>query len=138
MPRAARTRVTSPPPGTAPAPSIGCHRSTSLRWASLRYVTITGTDVTSRLRYCDVPKAVIRGLDPRIQGAIIRYLTSFCRLHYIASIRSREADMARAKTIKQLTNQQFNDMFPTEDDCKRYLVSAPLARRRPLPAMREC
>ncbi len=45
MPKAARTRVTSPPPGTAPAPSIGCHRSTSLRWASLPYVTITGTDV---------------------------------------------------------------------------------------------
>ena len=30
--------------------------------------------------------------------------------------------MARVKTIKQLTNQQFNDMFPTDDDCKRYLV----------------
>ncbi len=45
MPKAARTRVTSPPPGTAPAPSIGCHRSTSLRWASLPDVTITGTNV---------------------------------------------------------------------------------------------
>jgi transposase-like protein len=30
--------------------------------------------------------------------------------------------MARVKTIKQLTNQQFNDMFVTEDDCKNYLV----------------
>jgi transposase-like protein/ribosomal protein L37AE/L43A len=30
--------------------------------------------------------------------------------------------MARVKSIKQLTNQQFNDMFPTDDDCKRYLV----------------
>jgi transposase-like protein len=30
--------------------------------------------------------------------------------------------MARAKTIKQLTNQQFNDMFPHEDACKNYLV----------------
>jgi transposase-like protein len=35
--------------------------------------------------------------------------------------------MARVKAIKQLTNQQFNDMFVTEDDCKRYLV----ARRWP-------
>ncbi len=32
--RTARGWVTSPPAGTAPAPSIGCHRSTSLRWAS--------------------------------------------------------------------------------------------------------
>jgi hypothetical protein len=31
MSRTARMRVTSPPPGTAPAPSIRCHRSTSLR-----------------------------------------------------------------------------------------------------------
>ncbi len=31
--------------------------------------------------------------------------------------------MARVKTIKQLTNQQFNDMFPNEDACKSYLVS---------------
>ncbi len=30
--------------------------------------------------------------------------------------------MARAKTIKQLTNQQFNDMFPNEEACKSYLV----------------
>jgi len=30
--------------------------------------------------------------------------------------------MARVKAVKQLTNQQFNDMFVTEDDCKRYLV----------------
>ena len=30
--------------------------------------------------------------------------------------------MARVKAIKQLTNQQFNDMFVTDDDCKRYLV----------------
>ena len=30
--------------------------------------------------------------------------------------------MARVKTIKQLTNQQFNNMFATEDDCKNYLV----------------
>src|SRR6202051_1277713 len=30
--------------------------------------------------------------------------------------------MARVKAIKQLTNQQFNDMFATEDDCKNYLV----------------
>jgi transposase-like protein len=35
--------------------------------------------------------------------------------------------MARVKTIKQLTNQQFNDMFPNEDACKSYLV----ARRWP-------
>src|ERR1700687_568427 len=35
----------------------------------------------------------------------------------------REANMARVKAIKQLTNQQFNDMFATEDDCKRYLVT---------------
>ena len=35
--------------------------------------------------------------------------------------------MARVKTIKQLTNQQFNDMFPNEDACKAYLV----ARRWP-------
>src|SRR5580698_8054807 len=35
--------------------------------------------------------------------------------------------MARAQTIKQLTIQQLNDMFPTDDDCKRYLV----ARRWP-------
>ena len=34
-----------PHPGTAPAPSIGCHRSTSLRWASQPYVSITVTDV---------------------------------------------------------------------------------------------
>jgi transposase-like protein len=30
--------------------------------------------------------------------------------------------MARAKSVKQLTIQQLNDMFPTDDDCKRYLV----------------
>jgi len=30
--------------------------------------------------------------------------------------------MARVKTIKQLTNQQLNDMFVTEDDCRRYLT----------------
>ncbi len=30
--------------------------------------------------------------------------------------------MARIKSVKQLTNQQFNDMFATEDDCKNYLV----------------
>jgi transposase-like protein/IS1 family transposase len=30
--------------------------------------------------------------------------------------------MARAKSVKQLTVQQLNDMFPTEDDCKNYLV----------------
>ena len=30
--------------------------------------------------------------------------------------------MARVKSVKQLTNQQFNDLFATEDDCKRYLV----------------
>ena len=41
--RTARSKVTSPHPGTAPAPSIGCHRSTSLRWASWPYVTITVT-----------------------------------------------------------------------------------------------
>ncbi len=35
--------------------------------------------------------------------------------------------MAGVKTIKQLTNQQFNDMFPNEDACKAYLV----ARRWP-------
>ena len=35
--------------------------------------------------------------------------------------------MARIKTVKQLTNQQFNDMFVSEDDCKIYLV----ARRWP-------
>ena len=35
--------------------------------------------------------------------------------------------MARVKPVKQLTNQQFNDMFVTEDDCKNYLV----ARRWP-------
>ena len=34
-----------PHPGTAPAPSIGCHRSTSLRWASWPYVAITVTYV---------------------------------------------------------------------------------------------
>ncbi len=50
MPKAARTQVTSPPPGTAPAPSIGCHRSTSLRWASLPDVTITGTNVKGSCR----------------------------------------------------------------------------------------
>ncbi len=31
--------------------------------------------------------------------------------------------MASVKSVKQLTNQQFNDMFVTEDDCKRYLVT---------------
>jgi hypothetical protein len=30
--------------------------------------------------------------------------------------------MARVKPVKQLTNQQFNDMFVTEDDCRRYLA----------------
>ncbi len=35
--------------------------------------------------------------------------------------------MGRVKTIKQLTNQQFNDMFPNEEACKTYLV----ARRWP-------
>lgn len=35
--------------------------------------------------------------------------------------------MARVKTIKQLTNQQFDVMFPNEDACKKYLV----ARRWP-------
>ena len=35
--------------------------------------------------------------------------------------------MAKVKTIKQLTNQQFNDMFPDEEACKTYLV----ARRWP-------
>ena len=35
--------------------------------------------------------------------------------------------MVRVKTIKQLTNQQFNTLFPTEDACKTYLV----ARRWP-------
>src|SRR6202051_4563963 len=30
--------------------------------------------------------------------------------------------MARAKAIKQLTNQQFNGMFATEDDCTNSLV----------------
>jgi IS1 family transposase len=35
--------------------------------------------------------------------------------------------MARVKTIKQLTNQQFVAMFPNEDACKNYLV----ARRWP-------
>ena len=30
--------------------------------------------------------------------------------------------MARAKSVKQLTVQQLNDMFPTDNDCKRYLV----------------
>ena len=34
----------------------------------------------------------------------------------------REATMARVKSVKQLTNQQFNDLFATEDDCKHYLV----------------
>ena len=34
--------------------------------------------------------------------------------------------MAKAKSVKQLI-QQLNDMFPTDDDCKRYLV----ARRWP-------
>ena len=42
MPRTARTRVTSPPPGTAPAPSISCHRSTSLRWAGWRACNYNG------------------------------------------------------------------------------------------------
>ena len=50
---AARERVTSPPAGTAPAPSLGCHRSTSLRWADLPYVTITGTNVKDRLYTSD-------------------------------------------------------------------------------------
>jgi transposase-like protein len=36
--------------------------------------------------------------------------------------------MARVKPVKQLTNQQFNDTFVTEDDCKRYLT----LRRWPL------
>jgi transposase-like protein len=31
--------------------------------------------------------------------------------------------MARVKTIKQLTNQQFEAMFPNEDACKTYLVT---------------
>jgi transposase-like protein len=31
--------------------------------------------------------------------------------------------MARVKTIKQLTNQQFDAMFPDEDACKGYLVA---------------
>ncbi len=31
--------------------------------------------------------------------------------------------MARIKTIKQLTNQQFEAMFPNEDACKQYLVN---------------
>src|ERR1700689_578744 len=35
--------------------------------------------------------------------------------------------MARVQSVKQLTIQQLNDMFPTDDDCKRYLV----ARRWP-------
>src|SRR5579862_3133520 len=35
--------------------------------------------------------------------------------------------MARVKTIKQLSNQQFDVMFPNEDACKKYLV----ARRWP-------
>lgn len=35
--------------------------------------------------------------------------------------------MARVQTIKQLTNQQFEAMFPNEDACKDYLV----ARRWP-------
>ncbi len=35
--------------------------------------------------------------------------------------------MARVKTIKQLTNQQFDAIFPNEDACKAYLV----ARRWP-------
>jgi len=30
--------------------------------------------------------------------------------------------MARVKSVKQLTNQQFNDLFATDDDCKNYLV----------------
>ena len=34
--------------------------------------------------------------------------------------------MAKAKSVKQLI-QQLNDMFPTDDDCKRLLV----ARRWP-------
>jgi hypothetical protein len=38
-----------PHPGTAPAPSIGCHRSTSLRWADQPYVTITGTHVKAEV-----------------------------------------------------------------------------------------
>jgi|GEM_PF-3503529 len=43
-----------PHPGTAPAPSIGCHRSTSLRGASLPYVTVTGTIVKGRLNNRDM------------------------------------------------------------------------------------
>jgi len=35
--------------------------------------------------------------------------------------------MGQVKTIKQLTNQQFDSMFPNEDACKAYLV----ARRWP-------
>jgi transposase-like protein len=35
--------------------------------------------------------------------------------------------MARVKTIKQLTNQQFESLFPDEEACKNYLV----ARRWP-------
>lgn len=35
--------------------------------------------------------------------------------------------MAKAKSVKQLTIQQLNDLFPTDDDCKNYLV----ARRWP-------
>jgi transposase-like protein/IS1 family transposase len=35
--------------------------------------------------------------------------------------------MAKVKAIKQLTNQQFDDMFPNEDACKAYLT----ARRWP-------
>jgi len=30
--------------------------------------------------------------------------------------------MAKAKSVKQLTIQQLSDMFPTDADCKRYLV----------------
>src|SRR6202167_5605237 len=30
--------------------------------------------------------------------------------------------MPKVKSVKQLTIQQLNDLFPTDDDCKRYLV----------------
>ena len=63
MPRTARTQVTSPLPGTAPAPSIGCHRSTSLRWASLPYVTMTGTMSRDRVGYLETAVLGLLGME---------------------------------------------------------------------------
>jgi hypothetical protein len=58
--------------------------------------------------------------------AIIPYLTNFNHLlswlHWL-----KEAAMAKVKSVKQLTNAQFEGMFPDEMACKQYLQ----ARRWP-------